>query len=105
MTNKNATASQNDLQHTSWVSSGYRTLELESAGLQALIAALKSDLSSHFNRAVEIIRQAEGRVIVTGMGKVAMWAENRRDICLHGYTFIFCSPFRSQSWRPGYDHG
>ncbi len=69
MTNKNATASQTESPQTSWVTSGYRTLELESAGLLALITALKSDLSSPFNRAVDIMRQAEGRVIVTGMGK------------------------------------
>ncbi len=49
--------------------SALRTIVTERAGLDALLAALENGLSAPFARAVEIIRAAKGRVIVTGMGK------------------------------------
>ncbi len=49
--------------------SAQRTLELESDGLRALEAALADGLSEGFAGAVELIRSASGRVIVSGMGK------------------------------------
>ena len=51
------------------ISSAQRTLELESSGLQALEAALADGLSKSFAQAVRIIREAAGRVIVSGIGK------------------------------------
>ncbi len=49
--------------------SALRTIVTERAGLDALLAALNDGLSEPFARAVEAIRTATGRVIVTGMGK------------------------------------
>lgn len=46
-----------------------RTLETEIAGLQELASSLDSELALEFPRAVEVIRAAEGRVIVSGIGK------------------------------------
>ena len=51
------------------VRSALRTLETEAAGLAALSAAINRDLGEAFIAAVEKIRAARGRVIVTGMGK------------------------------------
>jgi arabinose-5-phosphate isomerase len=49
--------------------SALRTLETESGGLVALAAAMADGLGTPFAAAVETIRAARGRVIVTGMGK------------------------------------
>src|SRR5213080_1203881 len=49
--------------------SALRTLETESSGLAALAAAMAYGLGAPFIAAVETIRAARGRVIVTGMGK------------------------------------
>src|SRR6201997_2455931 len=51
------------------VASALRTLATESGGLNALAAAMADGLGSPFAAAVETIRAARGRVIVTGMGK------------------------------------
>jgi len=51
------------------VLSALRTLETEAAGLAALSAALADGLGEPFVAAVQKIRSAAGRVIVTGMGK------------------------------------
>ena len=49
--------------------SALRTIATERAGLDALSAALGNGLAAPFTRAVEMIRAATGRVIVSGMGK------------------------------------
>ena len=51
------------------VQSALRTLEAEGSGIAAIEAALRSDLGETFARATDLIRQAKGRVIVTGLGK------------------------------------
>jgi arabinose-5-phosphate isomerase len=51
------------------VASALRTLATESGGLAALTAAMSDGLGAPFAAAVETIREAKGRVIVTGMGK------------------------------------
>jgi arabinose-5-phosphate isomerase len=51
------------------VRSALRTLETEQVGLEALSRALADGLGAAFVGAVEKIRAAKGRVIVTGMGK------------------------------------
>jgi len=56
-------------QAQSIVGSALRTLEVEGAGVDALAAALRGGLGPAFIAAVELIRAAQGRVIVTGMGK------------------------------------
>jgi arabinose-5-phosphate isomerase len=51
------------------IASALRTLDTESGGLAALAAAMSDGLGAPFVAAVETIRDARGRVIVTGMGK------------------------------------
>jgi arabinose-5-phosphate isomerase len=51
------------------VQSALRTLEAEGSGIEAIEAALRSDLGEAFAKATDLIREAKGRVIVTGLGK------------------------------------
>ncbi|MGE5771814.1 MAG: KpsF/GutQ family sugar-phosphate isomerase [Hyphomicrobiales bacterium] len=51
------------------IASALRTLEAEGSGVDALIAALRDGLGRPFASAVDAIRAAQGRVVVTGMGK------------------------------------
>src|SRR5712672_1118859 len=51
------------------VQSALRTLDAEGSGITALTAALQSDLAPAFAAATEVIRNAEGRLIITGLGK------------------------------------
>jgi len=51
------------------IASALRTLEAESSGVDALAAALRDGLGATFAAVIDVIRAAEGRVIVTGMGK------------------------------------
>src|SRR3978361_1258717 len=51
------------------IPSALRPRETEAAGINALAAAIGDGLGEPFIAAVELMRQARGRVIVTGMGK------------------------------------
>jgi arabinose-5-phosphate isomerase len=51
------------------VQSALRTLEVGSQGIAAIVTALQGQLGSAFVTTVDLIRQAKGRVIVTGLGK------------------------------------
>jgi arabinose-5-phosphate isomerase len=51
------------------IASGLRTLEAEANGVTALTSALKGELGPAFIAAVDLIREAKGRAIVTGLGK------------------------------------
>jgi arabinose-5-phosphate isomerase len=51
------------------IASALRTLETEAGGITALAAAIHDGLGQSFIAAVDLIRAARGRVIVTGMGK------------------------------------
>src|ERR1700684_3064622 len=51
------------------IASALRTLDTERDGVAALAAAMCDGLGARFVAAVETIRNARGRVIVTGMGK------------------------------------
>ena len=51
------------------VQSALRTFDAEGSGISALSAALQGPLGPAFTAAVELIREAKGRVIVTGLGK------------------------------------
>src|ERR1700710_1785664 len=51
------------------VRSALRTLDAEGSGIAALAAALEGALGAAFITAVDLIRNAKGRVIVTGLGK------------------------------------
>ena len=51
------------------LASALRTLKLEAEGLSALKKDLDGPLGDHFQQAVEILKLAEGRVIISGIGK------------------------------------
>src|SRR5216110_2973729 len=51
------------------VQSALRTLDAGTNGIAALAAALRGPLGAPFAAAVDLIRNAKGRVIVTGLGK------------------------------------
>ena len=51
------------------VQSALRTLDAEGSGIAAIAAALQSDLGKAFGAAADLIRNAKGRLIVTGLGK------------------------------------
>jgi arabinose-5-phosphate isomerase len=51
------------------VQSALRTLDAEGSGISAIAAALAGPLGAEFTSAVDLIRIARGRVIVTGLGK------------------------------------
>ncbi|HEY7297296.1 MAG TPA: KpsF/GutQ family sugar-phosphate isomerase [Xanthobacteraceae bacterium] len=51
------------------IASAARTLDAEASGISALAAAIHDGLGQAFTAAVDLIRQARGRVIITGMGK------------------------------------
>jgi len=64
---KPLTARQHDLRDL--IASAIRTLEAEAGGINALAAAIHDGLGEGFTAAIDLIRGASGRVIVTGMGK------------------------------------
>jgi arabinose-5-phosphate isomerase len=64
-----ASASVHEAVAQPFVTSALRTLETEREGLAALAAAIGDGLGASFVSAVETIRDARGRLIVTGMGK------------------------------------
>lgn len=51
------------------VASALRTLGCESEGLEAIREALENGLAAPFAEAVRVLKEARGRVIVTGIGK------------------------------------
>src|SRR5438445_4895066 len=51
------------------VQAARRTLDAEGSGIAAITAALQSDLRVPFTAAADLIRNANGRLIVTGLGK------------------------------------
>jgi len=51
------------------VQSALRTLEVGTGGIAAIASALQGPLGTAFALTVDLIRQAKGRVIVTGLGK------------------------------------
>src|SRR5262249_34863240 len=51
------------------IASAVRTLEAEAGGINALTAAIHDGLGEASTAAIDLIRSASGRVIVTGMGK------------------------------------
>src|SRR3954464_2984027 len=51
------------------IASALRTLEAEASGVTALAAALQADLGAGFAAAADLIRNAKGRLIITGLGK------------------------------------
>ena len=53
----------------SLIDSALRTLEAGAGGVAAMVAAMQDGLGQPFCAAIELIRAARGRVVVSGMGK------------------------------------
>jgi len=62
-------AATGGIQSQAAIESALRTLDAEGSGIDALAAALRDGLGASFAAAIDLIRTAQGRVIVTGMGK------------------------------------
>jgi arabinose-5-phosphate isomerase len=58
-----------DARARSLIESALRTLEVDASGVTALAAAMRGSLGQSFLAAIDLIRKARGRIIVTGMGK------------------------------------
>ena len=69
MAKPNLQTSKNPGQSRSHIESALRTLEAEASGITSLAAAVRDGLGAPFIAAIELIRAAKGRVIVSGMGK------------------------------------
>src|SRR3954468_21360742 len=68
-TPKSLAASSMTDQTNEAVQSALRTLDAEGSGIAALTAALQSDMGPAFTAAADLIKNAKGRLIVTGLGK------------------------------------
>src|SRR4051812_8788496 len=68
MANAKPTQSAGAGEH-SLIASALRTLETEAGGIAALVAAIRDGLAQPIIAAVGLIAKADGRLIVTGMGK------------------------------------
>lgn len=55
--------------HLGWKAAALEALQIESQGLVQLIAAMDGPLGEAVSQAVEVIRTATGRVVLSGMGK------------------------------------
>src|ERR1043165_5588067 len=69
MANPNVRDRSNSAQSHSYMESALRAFDAEAGGINALATAIHEELGRSFVAAVELIRRAKGRVIVTGMGK------------------------------------
>ncbi|MGO4712379.1 KpsF/GutQ family sugar-phosphate isomerase [Bradyrhizobium sp. 2TAF24] len=69
MTQRKPRAAELVTEHPPAIASALRTLDAEASGITALAAALQNGLGAPFAAAVELIRNARGRVIVSGLGK------------------------------------
>ena len=88
------------------VQSALRTLDAEGGGIAALSAALQSDLRAPFVAAADLIRNAKGRLIVTGLGKSGhIGRKIAATFASTGTPGVLRPCRRSQPWRPRHDHG
>ena len=77
------------------------TLAAEAEGLTQLAASLGDDLVA----AVDMLANAKGRVIISGMGKSGhIGSKNYRHHGLDRHTGSIRSSRRSQPWRFGHDY-
>jgi hypothetical protein len=78
------------------IASALRTLEAEGSGIDALKAALRDGLGRSLADAVDTIRGAQGRVIVTGMGKSGHVARKIAvDFGIDRHACVFRPPERA----------
>ena len=57
---------------------------------------LKNNLDGNLSKALDLLQNTKGRVIVTGMGKSG-------DLCFNLNGFFLCTPGRSKPWRFRHD--
>ena len=84
--------------HRAWLDLALarKVLQTEAAAILALMPRLDGRVS----RAVDLLHDCKGRVILTGMGKSGHHLpENRRDICQHRHAGVLPAPCRSHPWR------
>ena len=87
------------------VQSALRTLEAEGSGIAALAAALQGPLGPAFAAAVDLIRNAKGRVIVTGLGKSGHVARKiAATLASTGTPAFFVHAAEAEPRRPRHDH-
>ncbi len=87
------------------IASALRTLATESDGMAALVAAMSDGLGGPFVAAVETIREARGRVIVTGMGKSGHVARKiAATLASTGTPAFLRARRRCEPWRSRHDH-
>jgi len=83
------------------IASARRTLEIE----RDAIAALSGRIGNDFVKACTLLLHCKGRVVVTGMGKSGhIGGKMAATLASTGTPAFFCTPGRSQPWRPGHDH-
>ncbi|MDZ7823140.1 MAG: KpsF/GutQ family sugar-phosphate isomerase [Ahrensia sp.] len=58
-----------ETEHSNNLNSALRTVEIERRGLEVLAGALQNGLSVPFDKAVKILKDITGRVIISGVGK------------------------------------
>ena len=85
------------------IESALRTFEAEAGGVSALAAALRSDLGPAFAAATDLIRNAKGRLIVTGVGKSGHIGRKIAATLPRPARRPSSSIPRSQSWRSRHD--
>jgi arabinose-5-phosphate isomerase len=66
---KSSAATSHQTEPDAAVQSALRTLDAEGSGITALTVALQSGLGPAFAAAADLIRNARGRLIITGLGK------------------------------------
>ncbi len=103
--NRISKATKTPGQGHSFIESALRTLDAEAGGISALAAAIHDGLGRSFIAAVELIRAAKGRVIVTGMGKSGHVARKiAATFASTGTPAFFVHPERSEPRRSRHDH-
>ena len=89
----------------SLIASALRTLEAEAGGIAALAAAMQDGLGQPFCAAIDLIRAARGRVIVTGMGKSGhVGRKIAATLRLDRHARLLRPSGRGEPRRPRHDH-
>ena len=87
------------------VASALRTLDLECEGLSLLREALSTTMARAFEAALQKMRGARGRVIVTGIGKSGHVGQKiAATFASTGRPAFFVHPTRGLPRRPRHDH-
>ena len=105
MAKPNLHASKEPQGRHSYIESALRTLDAGAEGIAALAKSIRDGLGASFIAAVDLIRGAKGRVIVTGMGKSGHVARKiAATLASTGTPAFFVHPGRGQSRRSRHGH-